>query len=183
MTPDDVEFDRHHIWHPYSSMVDRPPMFPVATARGARITLADGRELIDGMASWWSVIHGYNHPSITEAAHRQLDTLPHVMFGGVTHQPGVDLCRRLVEMTAPEIETVFLCDSGSVSVEVAIKMAIQYWQARGENTKQRLLTVRGGYHGDTLAAMSVCDPEKGMHRLFHDVLPRQFFRASPAGRI
>ena len=179
MSPDDIEFDQRHIWHPYSSMIGRPSMYPVVSARGSRITLADGRELIDGMASWWSVIHGYNHPHITAAAHRQLDTMSHVMFGGLTHQPGIDLCRRLVDVTATELETVFLCDSGSVSVEVAIKMAIQYWQARGETRKQRLLTVRGGYHGDTFAAMSVCDPVKGMHAMFRDVLPQHFFAPMP----
>lgn len=179
MTPDDIEFDRRHIWHPYASMIDRPMMFPVSSAEGSRITLLDGRELIDGMASWWSVIHGYNHPHITAAAHRQLDTMSHVMFGGLTHQPGIDLCRKLLDVTASEVETVFLCDSGSVSVEVAIKMAIQYWQARGEPRKQRLLTVRGGYHGDTFAAMSVGDPVKGMHGLFRDVLPKQFFAPIP----
>jgi adenosylmethionine---8-amino-7-oxononanoate aminotransferase len=175
-----LAFDREHIWHPYSDIVSPPPVFPVASANGARIRLQDGRELIDAMASWWSVIHGYNHPLLNQALRAQIDDMAHVMFGGLTHRPAVELAARLVEISPPPLDVVFFADSGSVSVEVAMKMAIQYWAARGQPDRQRLMTVRGGYHGDTFGAMSVCDPVTGMHGLFGRVLARQIFAERPA---
>lgn len=180
---DALAFDRAHLWHPYSSMIDPPPVYPVVGAEGVRLTLADGRTLIDGMASWWTAIHGYNHPRLNHAAEAQLRRMAHVMFGGLTHAPAIELARRLVLLTPAPLEKVFLCDSGSVSVEVAIKMAIQYWQARGQPGRQRVLALRGGYHGDTFAAMSACDPDTGMHHLFKGVLAEQIFAPRPSCRF
>ncbi|MGE4616836.1 MAG: adenosylmethionine--8-amino-7-oxononanoate transaminase, partial [Gammaproteobacteria bacterium] len=157
-SPPWLAYDREHVWHPYSSMVDPPPVFPVIGAAGTRIQLADGRELIDGMASWWSAIHGYKHPRLNEAVRVQLDTMAHVMFGGLTHEGAVDLARQLISLAPAGLEHVFFSDSGSVAVEVAIKMALQYRAARGE-PQRRLLSLRGGYHGDTFGAMSVGDPD------------------------
>ena len=177
-----LALDRAHVWHPYSTVVDPPPVFPVGHAEGVRIHLTDGTALIDGMSSWWSVIHGYNHPAINAALQAQLARMAHVMFGGLTHAPAVRLAERLVDITPEPLQTVFFSDSGSVSVEVALKMAIQYQAARGRPERQRMLTVRGGYHGDTFGAMSVCDPVTGMHTLFNAVLPAQVFAPRPACR-
>ena len=171
--------DRRHAWHPYASALNPPPVYPVASAHGVRLRLADGRELLDGMSSWWAAIHGYNHPVLNRAVSAQLGRMSHMMFGGLTNEPAVELCALLAAITPGELERVFLCDSGSVAVEVAIKMALQYWQAQGQPRRSRLLTIRGGYHGDTFMAMSVCDPVTGMHHLFRDVLPRQLFAPRP----
>jgi adenosylmethionine-8-amino-7-oxononanoate aminotransferase len=178
-----LELDRAHVWHPYASGVDPLPVFPVESARGVRLRLTDGRELVDGMASWWAAIHGYGVPELEDAIRRQATRMPHVMFGGLTHAPAVDLATRLVSLTPEPLTKVFFSDSGSVSVEVAIKMALQYWQGRGSAGKTKLLTVRGGYHGDTFGAMSVCDPEAGMHSLFRNVLPEHHFAEVPACRF
>ncbi|KQN56976.1 adenosylmethionine--8-amino-7-oxononanoate transaminase [Erwinia sp. E602] len=174
MTPDDLAFDRDHIWHPYTSMTRPLPCYPVVAASGTSLTLADGRQLTDGMSSWWAAIHGYNHPRLNRALQAQMAEMSHVMFGGITHPAAVALCRRLVAMTPAGLECVFLADSGSVAVEVAMKMALQYWQARGEK-RQRFLTLRHGYHGDTFAAMSVCDPQNSMHSLYQGYLAEQLF--------
>jgi adenosylmethionine-8-amino-7-oxononanoate aminotransferase len=171
--------DRAHIWHPYSAMGTDQPVYPVVSAQGVRLTLADGHELIDGMSSWWCAIHGYNHPALNAAIEKQLGEMAHVMFGGLTHPAAVSLADKLVAMTPEPLQSVFFCDSGSVSVEVAMKMAIQYWQSCHQPAKQQFLTLRGGYHGDTLGAMSVCDPVTGMHKLFSGVLAQQLFVDSP----
>ncbi len=173
------EFDQQHVWHPYATMVNPLPVFPVASASGVRLKLHDGRELVDGMSSWWSAIHGYNHPVLNGAAHKQLAAMSHVMFGGLTHRPAVDLAALLIEITPAPLQKIFFCDSGSVSVEVAIKMAIQYWHALGQPDKKKLLTIRSGYHGDTCGAMSVCDPVKGMHQIFSGILPSHYFADAP----
>ena len=177
-----LAFEREHIWHPYSSLTQPLDSYAVVSARGSCLTFEDGREVIDGMASWWCMIHGYNHPYLNEAVERQLSEMAHVMFGGLTHQPAVELAQRLVGLTPEPLQNVFFADSGSVSVEVAIKMALQYWQGRAKRNKQRLLTIRNGYHGDTFGAMSVCDPEGGMHHLFSGMLPLQLFAPAPMTR-
>ncbi len=180
MAPEELlAFDREHIWHPYASSPAATPVHAVTSARGACLTLADGRRLVDGMASWWAAIHGYAHPVLDAAITRQLGDMAHVMFGGLTHAPAVRLARLLVRITPEPLTKVFFADSGSVSVEVAIKMALQYWRSRGRPGKSRLCTVRGGYHGDTFGAMAVCDPVGGMHHLFADVLPRHVFAPPP----
>ncbi|NEC27697.1 adenosylmethionine--8-amino-7-oxononanoate transaminase [Streptomyces sp. SID8111] len=175
-----LALDRQHVWHPYGPMPGRQEPLVVESASGVRLRLADGSgELVDGMASWWSAIHGYNHPVLNEAARDQLGRMSHVMFGGLTHEPAVRLAKLLVDMSPEGLEHVFLADSGSVSVEVAVKMCLQYWRSLGRPEKRRLLTWRGGYHGDTWQPMSVCDPEGGMHGLWAGVLPRQVFADAP----
>jgi len=174
-----VEFDKKHLWHPYTSLNHPTPVFPVKSASGVRLTLEDERELIDGMSSWWAAIHGYNHPALNTAIENQLKSMSHVMFGGLTHKPAVDLAKKLINLTHDDLQHVFFADSGSVAVEVAIKMAIQYWASKGQVNKQRLLTIKNGYHGDTFGAMAVCDPDNGMHHLFSNVLAQHLFAQSP----
>jgi len=178
-TPRWLDDDKKHVLHPYSAINSGLPIFPVESANGVRLKLADGRELIDGMSSWWCAIHGYNHPVLNKAVTDQLKSMAHVMFGGLTHQPAVDLANKLIEITPDALQSVFFSDSGSVSVEVAMKMAIQYWQTKGHPNKQKFLTIRGGYHGDTFGAMSVSDPVTGMHQLFADSINQQFFVDAP----
>lgn len=179
---DDLAFDQRHIWHPYTSMTQPLPVYPVVSARGCELELASGENLVDGMSSWWAAIHGYNHPRLNAAMKAQIDQMSHVMFGGITHPAAVALCRRLVAMTPKALECVFLADSGSVAVEVAMKMALQYWQAKGE-PRQRFLTFRNGYHGDTFGAMSVCDPDNSMHSLWKGYLPENLFAPAPQSRF
>ncbi|WP_086956457.1 adenosylmethionine--8-amino-7-oxononanoate transaminase [Xenorhabdus innexi] len=186
MNPSDIEFDLRHIWHPYTSMSHPLPTYPVVSASGVELELSDGRQLIDGMSSWWAAIHGYNHPTLNEAAKSQIDKMSHVMFGGITHPPAIELCKQLVAMTPASLECVFLADSGSVAVEVAMKMALQYWQAREQQQqkkRQKFLTLRHGYHGDTFGAMSVCDPENSMHSLYQGYLPDHLFADAPKSRF
>ncbi|AYF19396.1 TPA: adenosylmethionine--8-amino-7-oxononanoate transaminase [Vibrio parahaemolyticus] len=174
----DLAFDRHHIWHPYTSTLTPLTCYPVASANGVHIKLEDGTELVDGMSSWWSTIHGYNHPHVNQAAHQQIDQVSHVMFGGITHQPAISLCKKLLSLAPNNLEHVFLADSGSVAVEVSLKMALQYWHAKGER-RPKFLTLRHGYHGDTFAAMSVTDPDNSMHSLYKGFLPEHIFAESP----
>lgn len=178
-----LTFDQQHIWHPYTSAIDPLPCYEVTGANGVHIHLASGEKLIDGVSSWWTAIHGYNHPELNHAAKDQIDKFSHVMFGGLTHQPAVDLSRKLVEMSPAGLDRVFLADSGSVSVEVAMKMALQYWACQGNARKHKFITPRNGYHGDTFAAMSVCDPINGMHSLFSRALPQQIFAPAPQTRF
>jgi len=175
-----VERDLATVWHPYAPMPASLPPVPVVGASGTRLRLADGREVVDGMSSWWAAVHGYRHPVLDQAVRDQLDATAHVMFGGITHEPAVALAEQLVAIAPAGLAHVFLADSGSVSVEVAIKMALQHARGTGRPQRTRLLTVRGGYHGDTLGCMSVCDPVTGMHSMFADVLPRQLFAPTPS---
>ncbi|MBT7952416.1 MAG: adenosylmethionine--8-amino-7-oxononanoate transaminase [Gammaproteobacteria bacterium] len=175
--------DRASVWHPYSSTINAPDVFPVESASGVYLKLSDGSQIIDGMASWWCAIHGYNHPLLNAAIESQLTDMAHVMFGGLTHAPAIDLAEKLVEITPASLQKVFFSDSGSVAVEVALKMAIQYWAAKGQPGKQKMLSLRQAYHGDTLGAMAVCDPVTGMHTLFNQVLSSNYFADAPGTRF
>jgi adenosylmethionine-8-amino-7-oxononanoate aminotransferase len=175
--------DRDHVWHPYASISDPPLATTIVSADGVRLYTAEGQALIDGMSSWWAAIHGYNHPVLNNAAHEQIDRMSHVMFGGITHEPAVALASLLVDLTPEPLQKVFFADSGSVSVEVAIKMAVQYWHGMGCPEKNRFLTVRSGYHGDTFGAMALCDPVTGMHEHFTSVLQQHYFAESPGCRF
>lgn len=178
MNKTDLHFDQQHIWHPYTSTLSPLPCYPVTRADGVYLTLENGQTLIDGMSSWWAVIHGYNHPDLNRALHEQIDQMAHVMFGGLTHQPAVKLCQQLLSLCPDNLDKVFLSDSGSVAVEVSLKMALQYWQSKGQQRKQ-FLTLRHGYHGDTFAAMSVTDPDNSMHHIYKGFLPEHRFVSSP----
>jgi adenosylmethionine---8-amino-7-oxononanoate aminotransferase len=179
ISAEDLAFDAQHVWHPYTSLAKPLPVYGVESAQGCLLQLADGRTLIDGMASWWACIHGYNHPRLNGALADQLSKMSHVMFGGITHQPAIDLAKLLVEITPNVLETVFFSDSGSIAIEVALKMALQYWKG----DRNQFVTVRGGYHGDTYHAMSVCDPVGGMHSLFASSLPKYLFADRPKTRF
>lgn len=175
-----VNIDKQSIWHPYSSTLSAPDAYPVVSAEGVYLQLADGRKIIDGMSSWWCAMHGYNHPVINAAMQAQIGKMSHVMFGGITHPPAVELSKLLIDITPEQLTKVFYSDSGSVAVEVAIKMALQYWNSQGKDNKHRLLTVRNGYHGDTFGAMATCDPVNGMHHLFSKVMPEHIFAEAPS---
>ena len=180
MTEDQLlTLDAQHLWHPYTSFSKPTPVLPVVGAEGVRIELANGQKLIDGMSSWWSTIHGYNHPKLNQAIIEQTQNMSHVMFGGLTHEPAVTLGKKLVDITCDNLQHVFLADSGSVAVEVAIKMSLQYWFAQGHTQKTKLLTARNGYYGDTFGGMAVCDPVNGMHEMFTGVLPQHIFADAP----
>jgi len=175
-----VNFDDQHIWHPYAKIPNAVPTYLVESADNVYLNLEGGKRVIDGMSSWWSMIHGYNNPALNQAIKTQINRVSHVMFGGLTHQPAIDLCQLLIQITPSGLDKIFLADSGSVSVEISLKMALQYWYKKGRIDKTHFVTPRGGYHGDTFGAMSVCDPENGMHHLFESVLPKHYFVTKPS---
>ncbi|CAL1329011.1 adenosylmethionine--8-amino-7-oxononanoate transaminase [Candidatus Providencia siddallii] len=174
----DINFDSKHIWHPYTSMINPDPVYPIIKAKGSELIMYNGKKLIDAMSSWWSAIHGYNHPVLNNAAIKQLRKMSHVMFGGITHQPAINLCKQLIKIIPNSLECIFLADSGSVAIEIALKMALQYWHAKGEKRKY-FLALQNSYHGDTFGAMSVCDPQKSMHILYKNFLPKHIFIKAP----
>ncbi|QCI23830.1 adenosylmethionine--8-amino-7-oxononanoate transaminase [Buchnera aphidicola (Macrosiphoniella sanborni)] len=178
MSQSDTLFDYKHIWHPYSSMINPHPCYTVISAKGVYLKLKNGKNIIDGMSSWWSAIHGYNHPVLNKALKKQIRKMSHVMFGGITHPAAIALCRQLISLTPKKLDCVFLSDSGSVSIEVAIKMLIQYWQSLGQ-TRKTFLTIRNGYHGDTFAAISVSDPNNSFHKIYHNILLKNLFADAP----
>jgi adenosylmethionine-8-amino-7-oxononanoate aminotransferase len=180
ITDSDLAFDRSHIWHPYTNLEEPTPVFGVESADGVYLNLSDGSRVIDGMASWWSTIHGYNHPVLNNAVAGQVSKMSHVMFGGLTHKPAIELCKALIAMTHRDLQKVFIADSGSVAVEVAMKMALQYFYSVGKKNKTKFLTIKNGYHGDTFGAMSVCDPENGMHAMFSGILADNYFVSAPS---
>lgn len=174
----DINFDYKHIWHPYTSMLNPIPVYPVVNGFGVKLELNNGKKLIDGMSSWWAAIHGYNHPFLNKTAKKQLNKISHVMFGGITHKPAIDLCKKLINLTPKKIECVFLADSGSIAIEVALKMTIQYWKSLGE-PRNRFLALKNAYHGDTFLAVSVSDPKNSMHKIYGKSLPNNIFVDSP----
>ena len=173
-------FDQNHIWHPYAKIPNPVTANKVLSAKGVYLNLEGNRCVIDGMSSWWSAIHGYNHPVLNQTVTTQLGKMSHVMFGGLTHDPAINLAKTLVEITPENLSKVFFSDSGSIAVEVAMKMALQYWHNKDQSKKHKFITIRGGYHGDSFGAMSVCDPDNGMHHLFSGILPQHFFVKSPS---
>ncbi|NTS76016.1 adenosylmethionine--8-amino-7-oxononanoate transaminase [Catenovulum sp. SM1970] len=179
----DYQFDQDHIWHPYTSLTEPLPVYGVVAAKGCYLQLEDGSELVDGMSSWWSTLHGYNHPVLNDSMKAQIDKMAHVMFGGITHNPAIELSKRLVKLTPEGLDKIFISDSGSVAVEVSMKMALQYWHSQGKAEKSKFLALEKGYHGDTFAAMSVCDPITGMHTLFANNLQKQIFVERPSVKI